>query len=168
MSRRQLILDSASYNQELRQARRALQAHGWSQPLPPGRLVGARPSGWYPGMDNSPLDGQPVTAAPLASSSQSFDFRESHPSPFHESLSPRAQTPPGRPISSLGTEQPQASSSLQPQPWDLSQPSSARLPAFMPAMVSLLEVMAPYSSQVPDSNFDSILNHVIQTYPKGY
>ena len=35
-------------------------------------------------------------------------------------------------------------------------------------MVSLLEVMAPYSSQVPDSNFDSILNHVIHTYPKGY
>ena len=162
------MLDSASYNQELQQAHQALQAHGLPQPLPPGCLVGARPSGWYPGMDSSPLDGRLAPAAPLASSSQSFDFRESHPSSFHESLSPQASTLPARPISSWSTEQPQASSSLQPQPWDLSQPSSPRLPAFMPAIVSLLETMASSSSQVPDSNFDSILNRVIRTYPKVY
>ena len=156
MSRMQLMLDSASYNQELRQARQTLQAHGLPQPLPPGRLVGARPSGWYSEMGSSPLDGRLAPAAPLASSNQSFDFRENHPSSFHEILSPRASTPPARPISSWSTEQPQASSSPQPQPWDLSQPPSTRLPAFMPAMVSLLETLAPY--KVPDSNFDSILN----------
>ena len=47
MSRMQLMLDSASYNQELRQARQAMQAHGPSQPLPPGRLVGHRPPSWH-------------------------------------------------------------------------------------------------------------------------
>ena len=168
MAHAELMLDIAAYNQALRQARQALQAPGRTQPLPPGCLVGARPSGWYPGLGNSPLDGQPMTAAPLASSSQSLNLEGSHPSPFPEGLSPQATTPPGRPVSSSSTEQIQPSSSLQLPPWDLSQSSSVRPPAFMPAMVSLLETLAPYSSQVPNSNFDSILNHVIRTYPKGY
>ena len=168
MARAELMLDTAAYNQVLRQACQALQAPGRTQPLPPGCLVGVRPSGWYPGLGNSPLDGQPITAAPLASSSQSLNLRESHPSPFPEGLSPQATTPPGRPISSLSTEQIQSSSSLQLPPWDLSQSSSVRPPTFMPAMVSLLDTLASCSSQVPNSNFDSILKHVIRTYPEGY
>ena len=168
MARAELMLDIADYNHVLQQARQALQASGPAQPLPPGCRREARPPGWYPGLGKPLLDSQPIASTPLASSNQSLSPGEGHPSPFPENLSPEVMTLPGQPISSLNTEQLQSSSSLQLPPWSLSQSSPARPPAFMPAMVSLLDTLASCSSQVPNSNFDSILKHVIRTYPEGY
>ena len=106
MSRMQLMLDSASYNQELQQARQTLQAHGPSQPLPPGRLVGNQPPSWNSEMDSSLLDNQLAPVMPEMNSSfldnqlvpalsqssfnSSSDLREDHSPSFHESLSSRA------------------------------------------------------------------------------
>ena len=112
MSRMQLMLDSASYNKELRQARQALQAHKPSRPLPPGRLVGARPPSQQfemggplldhrpvpvvPEMGSSYLDTQPVPTLSQSSSSSSSDLIENHSPSFRESLSSRASIPSAR------------------------------------------------------------------------
>ena len=86
MARAELMLDIAAYNQALRQACQALQAPGQTQPLPPGCLAKAQPSGWYPGLGRSPLDGRPMAAAPLASPSQNLNLRGSPPIPLHHRL----------------------------------------------------------------------------------
>ena len=162
------MLDLAAYNQALQQARQALQVPGQTQPLPPGCLAKARPPGWYPGLGRSPLDGQPMAAAPLASPSQNLNLEGSPPSPLPEGLPPQAPAPPpDRFVSSSSTEPTQPPSSRRFPPWDSSPSSSAKPPASVLAMVSLLETMAPYSSQVPNSDFDSLWNLVIQTYSKG-
>ena len=108
----QLMLDSASYNKELRQARQTLQAHRPSRPLPPGRLVGTRPPGWQFEMDSPLLDHQPAPVMPemgssyldtqlvpalsQSSCSSSSDLREDHSPSFREGLSSRASIPSAR------------------------------------------------------------------------
>ena len=165
MARAELMLDLAAYKQALQQARQALQAPGQNQPLPPGCLAKTRSSGWYPGLGRPLLDSQPMTVVPPASRIQNLNLGMSPPSPLVEDSPPQTPAPPpGRLASPEPTQPP---SSRRFPPWDSSPSSPAKPPALMLAMISLLETMAPYSSQVPDSDFDSLWNLVIQTYSKG-
>ena len=168
MARAELMLDLAAYKQALQQACQALQAPGQSQPLSLGCLAKTRSSGWYPGLSRLLLDAPPIAVVPLASPNQNLNLEGSPPSPLAEDLPPQAPAPPpSRLVSSSSPEPTQPPSSCRFPPWDSSPSSLAKPPALMLAMISLLETMAPYSSQVPNSDFDSLWNLVIQTYSKG-
>ena len=165
MARAELMLDLAAYKQALQHARQALQAPGQNQPLPPGCRAKTRSSGWYPGLGCPLLDSQPLTVVAPASPSQNLNLWMSSPSPLVEDSPPQTSAPPpGR----LAISEPtQPSSPRRFPPRDSSPSSPAEPPALMLAMFSLLESMAPYSRQVPDSDFDSLWNLVIRTYSKG-
>ena len=157
MSRTDLVFDSASYNKELRQARQAL-AHRGSQPLPLGSLVGSRPSDSCP---HAPSPGPEVWSeptAPFSSAPQAPEFQDSQ-APSSMACSPPTTgpavtsslpTPTASSPSQLGGDMPQASPL----------PGFPRPPTFLPAMISLLEVMTPLSSQVPDSQLLRLVDHV--------
>ena len=165
----ELMLDLAAYKQALQQARQALQAPWQNQPLSPGCLAKNRSSGWYPGLGRPLLDAPPVAIAPLASSSQSLNHGGNSPSPLAEGLPPQVPAlPPGRLVSSSSPGPTQPPSLHRIPPWDSSPSSPAKPPASVLAMISLLETMAPYSNQVPDSDLDSLWSLVTQTYSKRH
>ena len=162
MSRTQLIFDSASYNKELRQARQALEAHRGSKPLPPGRLVGSRPSDRCPRAPSPRPGVWSEPTAPFSPAQQAPELQDSR-APSSMACSPRTTGPAvmshqpaltARNPSQLEGDIPQASPL----------PEFPRPPTFLPAMISLLEVMAPHSSQVPDSKFFHLVDRVNHTF----
>ena len=162
MSPRQLILDSASYNEELRRARQALEASRGSNPPPPGRLVGSRPSDRCPRAPSPRPGVWSEPTAPFSPSQRALELRDSRAS-SSVACSPRVSGPAVVPhptvLAAQHVSQPEVES---PQASPL--PGSPRPPTFLPAMVSLLELMAPNSAQVPDSNFFHIVDRVTHTF----
>ena len=126
-------------------------------------------------------DSRPAPNAPLPSSHRAPELREGRHSLSSEVQSPQVLTPQAgdlgvvpqpaapaaRPVSQLEAECSQALAALQTESLDPPQPESPRPPTFLPAMVSLLELMVPCSNQVPDSNLLPILDLVIRTYSNG-
>ena len=178
MSPRQLILDSALYNKELRRARQALKARRNSKPPPPGRLVGSRTSDWCPRARGPRPGVRPVPTAPFSPSRRAPELREGQLSRASSSVAcpprvsdpavvPQPAAPAAQQTSQPESEGPQAPSVSQETPSVSPLPESPRPPTFLPAMVSLLELMAPNSTQVPDSNLPHILDLVIHTFFSG-
>ena len=153
MARAELMLDLAAYKQALQQARPALQAPGRGQPPPPG---------WYLGLGPPWLAIQPPTAAAPASPNQSLGLEVSSSFSHVEGSPLQTSAPPPGQLTIPEPSQPFPTCRAPPRdspPFSLAEPS-----ALMLAMFSLLDTMAPHSHQVPDSDFDSLWNLVVQTY----
>ena len=157
MSRTNLVFDSVAYNRELRQARQAL-AHRGSQPLPLGCPVGSRPSD---SRSRAPSPGPGVWAEPTAPfhfAPQALGLSDRQASNPMTSSSPTTD-----PAATSSPPSPAASSPSQPGS-ALPQPSppsgSPRLPTFLPAMLSLLDVLIPLSPQVPGSQILRLVDQV--------
>ena len=162
MSPRQLILNSASYNKELRRARQALVAHRGSNPLPTGRLVGSQPSDRCPRAPSPHSGVWSEPTAPFSPSHRAPELRDSRAS-SSVACSPRVSGPAvvSHPTA-LAAQQVSQPEGESPQASPL--PGSPQPPTFLPAMVSLLELMAPNSAQVPDSNFFHMVDCVTHTF----
>ena len=162
MSRTQLVFDSASYNEELRRACQALEASRGSNPPPPGRLVGSRPSDSYPRAPSPRPGFWSEPTAPFSPSHRAPELRDSRTS-GPEACPPQVGGPAVVPhptvLAAQQASQPEVESSQTS-----SLPESPRPPTFLPAMISLLELMAPHSAQVPDSNFYHIVDRVNRTF----
>ena len=153
MAHAELVLDLAAYKQALQQARPALQVPGRGQPPPPS---------WYLGLGPPRLAVQPPTAVTPASPNQSLGLEVSSSFPHVEGSPLQTSAPPPGQLTVPEPSQPSSTPQAPPRdspPFSLAEPS-----ALMLAMFSLLDTMAPHSHQVPDSDFDSLRNLVIQTY----
>ena len=153
MARAELVLDLAAYKQALQQARPALQVPGRGPPPPPS---------WYPGLGPPRLAVHPPTTVTPALSNQSLGLEVGSSFPHVEGSSLQTSAPPPGQLTVPGPSQPPSTPRAPPMdspPSFLAEPSTSML-----AMFSLLDTMAPYSQQVPNSDLDSLRDLVIQTY----